>query len=383
MLIGGINEGNVQNVKYRIGGYPAETTADNGKTKMVTTPAGKLLAGIAVISAISASPDPAYAVRQLHSLYTNPPRFLLPRVYGRSRTVSAALSATPYIIGQIAKKVPLVHHMTNSVVQTLSANVTLAVGGSPIMSQAPEEIEELAGVNGALVLNIGTLTSATKNVFIKALQASNARGVPVIFDPVGVGASKLRKSTATEILEAGYIGVLKGNEAELACLSGITMPGAKGVDSGISSGSEEARIELVKTLARRFKTIVVLTGKTDFVSDGLTTYVLANGHYFQSLTTGAGCALASVIASAVAVADDAFNATVAAICTFNISAQLAGQHNDGCKGPGTFVPIWIDELWKIRCACAEGVDGWIGFTKARREGEEMTLKGSLEMLALS
>lgn len=363
VAIGGINAENVQALRYIA--TPVDTV--------------NVLRGVAVVSAISAAPNPAEAAKELSSLWKSEPLFVLPTIPNHPRTVEAVLKPAAETIAAIAAKKPLIQHMTNTVVQTLTANIALASGASPIMSRAESEIVDLSKVNSGLVLNIGTLDESIGDLYVKAVRASNKTGVKVVFDPVGAGASTLRKETCKKVLNSGYISVIKGNESELRTLAGVSSGTQKGVDSG-EAGTESARIEVAKGLAQKYKNIVVMTGKVDVVTDGTTTYLLSNGHFFQGLTTGAGCSLSSVIAAAVSVGEDALGATVAAVSLYNITAEIAALHRDEVKGPGTFVPYWIDEIYRASQASVQGVLGWVGFAKVRREGEEFRGKGSSEVI---
>ncbi|KIY43272.1 thiamine biosynthetic bifunctional enzyme Thi4 [Fistulina hepatica ATCC 64428] len=253
---------------------------------------------------------------------------------------------------------PLVHQITNSVVTTQSANITLAVGGSPIMATTPEEMEDLAKYPGALLINIGTLTTENLDGMFKAGFFANVNKKPLVCDPVGVGATQFRKGTVSELLSTWQASVIKGNAGELAALAGSSEVDAKGVDS---AGSFEDPIKFVKNLARRERCVIVLTGVTDYVSDGDRVVLLKNGHEMLGRITGSGCMLGSCIASfcgaAASVGEDLavgrlvrgdmFLGAIAGILVLTIASERAVARND-VKGPGTFLPALIDEAAALK-----------------------------------
>jgi thiamine-phosphate diphosphorylase/hydroxyethylthiazole kinase len=319
VAIGGINLTNVQSIICQS-----------------TNPA-KHLSGIAVVSAIMASPQPSLVCHQFRKL-----------------SAAAAFVLTfASIWDRVPETKPMIHHITNNVVKTFSANLTLAAGGSPIMSENFEEFAELAAVNGALVLNMGTAGADARRLFATAVQENNRAGNPVIFDPVGAGASALRRETVKAVLEAGYIDVIKGNESEIRTVAGESVV-QRGVDSS-STGNESMndKIALVKALAARLGNIVVMTGKTDIVSTGTQTYLLSNGHEYQGLVTGTGCSLGSVIAVAVAANKERkLTAVLAAITAYNIAAEVAAEV---ASGPGTWAAAFVDAVWRVTKGAVEGV----------------------------
>lgn len=331
VAIGGINASNAQHLLY---------TAFS-------------LSGIAVVSAIIAAPDAEAAARQLKQLARAPPPWAQQQaVQPKDVYVGDALCVLMERVWEAVRSGgssggggrPMVHHVTNNVVKPLSANVTLAAGGAPIMSENMDEVAELAAVNGALVLNMGTAGKDARPLFAAAVRENNRHGNPVVFDPVGAGASRLRRETVQFVLGAGAIDVIKGNEAEIRTVAGESVA-QRGVDSTPSTSSSSSTAVLVRDLARRERCIVVLTGVTDIVSDGARTFVCSNGHEFQGLVTGTGCSLASVIATALAVnRDRKLAAVLAALTAYNLAAEVA-TWPDGVKGPGTWAAAFVDALW--------------------------------------
>lgn len=279
-------------------------------------------------------------------------------------------------IKAVHEQKPLSHNMTNLVVQNFAANVALAVGASPIMANYGEEAADLAKLGGALVINMGTVTPEGLQNYEKALRAYNAAGRPVIFDPVGAGATAVRRAAVKSILSAGYIDVIKGNESEIKTVfgsGGDDVEGQRGVDSS-STLSREERARMVRALAAREEAVVVMTGKTDLVSDGARTVAIDNGHEYLGAITGTGCTLGTTISAMVAAASspsssssssgggDRLAAVVAGILLFEIAAEQAAGKSS-VEGPGTFVPAFLDSLYRIRTGTAGGDVGWLAAEK--------------------
>ncbi|KAI5803925.1 Hydroxyethylthiazole kinase family-domain-containing protein [Geopyxis carbonaria] len=333
VCIGGINPKNVEEV------------CKEAKTL-------KPLSGVAVVSAIMAAPAPKLVCRQFHQLLSfnkmraeSPPPDYTPSVAKKTLQPNATKPELHALFAEIFANVretkPMVHHITNNVVKNFSANICLAVGASPIMSEEIEETAELAAINGALVLNMGTATAAARPLFLEAIRTNNKHSNPIVFDPVGAGATALRRTTARLVLEAGHIDVIKGNEGEIRTLFGEAVS-MRGVDSLDTSDAPLAKAVIVRDLARRHNNIVVMTGPTDFVSDGILTYALTDGSRSQALVTGTGCSLGTVIAAAVAANRDAkLAAVLAAINVYNYAARCATDR------PGSWVAQFVDTLWSL------------------------------------
>ncbi|OAA77740.1 thiamine-phosphate pyrophosphorylase [Akanthomyces lecanii RCEF 1005] len=286
-------------------------------------PAAKPLDGVAVVSAIIAADDPAEAARHLAG--------------------HIAVAAIPLVVG--------------AVVQNFAANVALAVGASPIMSNYAAEAADLAKLGGALVVNMGTVTPEGLANYKQAIKAYNDAGRPIILDPVGAGATAIRRAATAEILALGRFAVIKGNVAEIQTLYGASVT-QRGVDS-TSELSIPERATLAAALARRHRTVVLLTGPTDIVSDGARTYRVDNGHAMLGRVTGTGCTLGTTISAMVAAHPaDALLAAVAGAAVFGIAAQYAVER-DEVRGPGSFVPAFLDELYSISRATAEGDLRWL------------------------
>jgi hydroxyethylthiazole kinase len=237
---------------------------------------------------------------------------------------------------------PLVHNITNVVVTNFTANGLLALGASPVMAYAKEEVADMARIAGALVLNIGTLNETEIEAMLIAGKSANENRVPVIFDPVGAGATAYRTETARKIVKEVKISIVRGNAAELANVIGESWD-IKGVDAGEGSGDV---VVLAKKVAQQLGTIVAITGKEDVVTDGDTTYVIHNGHPILTKVTGTGCLLTSVIGAFAAVEKDLLLAAVSALVSYGVAAEVAASKK-GEEGPGSFQIEFLNELAKV------------------------------------
>lgn len=247
-------------------------------------------------------------------------------------------------VDRVREAAPLVHNVTNQVAMTLSANVLIAAGASPIMAMAPEETRELAALARALVVNMGTLTADWIKGALPAIEGARQAGRPWILDPVGVGASAFRRDTAAELL-ARSPRVIRGNASEILALASGSGAG-KGVDS--AHGAEAAE-EAAKALATRQRAVVAVTGPVDLVTDGGRTFRIANGHELLTRTTASGCALTALVGAWAAVHDDPFEATAGALVAYGVAAELAAEV---ARGPGSFVPAFLDALAALDGAAA-------------------------------
>ncbi|MCM3764390.1 hydroxyethylthiazole kinase [Neobacillus niacini] len=237
---------------------------------------------------------------------------------------------------------PLVHNITNVVVTNFTANGLLALGASPVMAYAAEEVAEMAQLAKALVLNIGTLNSQIVEAMLVAGRAANERGIPVIFDPVGAGATRFRTESAKEIMNKVKVGIIRGNAAEIANVVGEKWE-IKGVDAGQTQGNI---VELAETAAKKLNCIVVITGKEDVITDGETIYLVGNGHPLLTKVTGAGCLLTSVIGAFAGVEKDLLVSAVAALTFYGIAAENAAVITNE-RGPGSFQIEFLNQLSQV------------------------------------
>lgn len=243
----------------------------------------------------------------------------------------------------IRQRKPLVHNITNLVVMNFTANALLAAGASPVMAHAHEEVEEMVSLAGALVLNIGTLTPHWVQSMEIAGRKANQLKIPVILDPVGAGATRLRTQSALRLLEQVKISVVRGNASEVLSLA-RSGGGTKGVDS--IHGVDEA-VEAAGLLARELGTVIAITGQRDLVTDGTSLWRVANGHVLMGFVTGMGCAATAMMGAFLAVQPDPVKAAVGGLCFLGLAGQRAAQAS---RGPGSFRAAFTDELMAIKPA---------------------------------
>jgi hydroxyethylthiazole kinase len=231
---------------------------------------------------------------------------------------------------ELRERRPLVHQITNYVVMNETANATLALGALPVMAHAREEVEEMVALAGALVLNIGTLSPHWVEAMLLAGKAANERGIPVVLDPVGAGATRYRTESARRVLDEVKIAVLRGNQGEVATLVGVAAE-VRGVES-IGAGEDPAG--LARTAARTLGLVASVTGPVDHVSDGERVLAIANGHELLAAVTGTGCMSSAITGCFLAVARDRpLEAAAEALAAFGVAGEDAARD---AKGPGSF-----------------------------------------------
>ncbi len=234
---------------------------------------------------------------------------------------------------------PLVHCMTNQVVQEITANVLLAAGASPAMIVDKAETPAFARIASALLVNVGTLTATQLEAMQLAVDSANAAGVPWVLDPVAAGLLPWRDDGIRQLI-AKKPAVIRGNASEILAIAGAGA-GGKGVDSTDSSA---AAVETAAALARRTGAVVCVTGETDYATDGKTTIAVEGGHIMATLVVGTGCSLSALVAAFVAKAPDRVTATAAA-CT--LAKRAATEAAAVSRGPGRFHNAYLDALYTI------------------------------------
>lgn len=249
-------------------------------------------------------------------------------------------SYTCNCLSDIRQKAPLVHNITNFVAMNSSANILLALGASPVMAHARGEVEDMASLASAVVLNIGTLDDLWVESMILAGISANRKGIPVILDPVGAGATRLRTEAARRIMDECRVDVIRGNASEVLSLwdAGVS---TKGVESSVSLSDDVAdsavRIAQVNTL------VVAISGVDDCITDGTNTYRVKNGHPLMTKVTGLGCGLSAVTAAFCAVKpDELLKAVTAAFGFYGLCGEIAGR---AAGKPGSFFTEFIDSLY--------------------------------------
>ena len=244
------------------------------------------------------------------------------------------------VLARIRAHKPVVHSITNYVVMNSTANVLLAIGASPIMAHAAEEIEEIVAIANAVVINIGTLSTAWIESMKSACRVAADLGKPFVLDPVGSGATKLRTDTARAMIATALPTVIRGNASEILSLSA---QGAKtrGVDS---IHSMDDAIEAAREIATSLGTVIAVTGERDLVTDGKQSLIITGGHSLLSYVTGTGCAATVIIAAFLAEEKDPMIATSAALAFFGLAGERAAAQ---ATAPGSFWVKVVDELYAI------------------------------------
>jgi hydroxyethylthiazole kinase len=241
---------------------------------------------------------------------------------------------------KIREERPLVHNITNYVVMNFTANTLLAMGASPVMAHALNEVEEMVSLARALVINIGTLSDQWINAMFLAGKMANSRGLPVVLDPVGSGATSLRTATARKMVRELKLTVLRGNASEiLSIASAGTL--TKGVDA-LHDVEEVA--EIAKATAKEINSVVAITGEVDLITNGTRVIRCRNGHPLMGKVTGTGCAATAAIAAFAAVTQDAMEAAAAGLAFFGLAGEMAAKTS---QSPGSFMIALIDSLYNI------------------------------------
>lgn len=241
------------------------------------------------------------------------------------------------ILAAIRRMRPLVHNITNAVVMNSTANGLLAIGASPVMAHAPEEMAEVVAIASALVVNLGTLTREQVCAMEIAVEVARQRGLPWVLDPVGVSVTALRRSTAERLLRAAPA-VLRGNASEIATLAGLGASG-RGVDS--TQDAACAGHEAARQLARRLGAVVAVTGPVDCITDGQRSVLVHNGHPMMANITGTGCLATALVGAALGTGAAPLNAAAAALVVLGLAGEQAAK---GQVGPGTMQVRLYDRL---------------------------------------
>ncbi len=240
----------------------------------------------------------------------------------------------------VKENTPLVHNITNSVVMNNTANALLAAGASPIMAHAPEEIDEMVTICGAVVINIGTLDRFTIEAMEKAIRKANSIKRPVVIDPVGVGATSYRIRTLQTLLSAGRPQFIRGNASEIMTLAGLSAH-SKGVDSSESSLDS---LSAAQTLSRDQQCVVCVSGHTDLVVQDDRVVYLHNGSPLMEKVTGLGCTSSALLGAFAAVTTDPFEAGVSATAFIGVCGEVASGM---CQGPGTLQLHLYDVMYNL------------------------------------
>lgn len=251
----------------------------------------------------------------------------------------------------VRKNCPLVHNITNYVTVNDCANVLIACGASPIMSDDKNEVEDITSICSGLNINIGTLNESTIKSMFLAGKRANELNHPVLLDPVGAGASQLRTTTALDLINEIKFSVIRGNISEIKTLAlgnGNTM----GVDASdldkVNEDNLDSSISFIKEFAKKTGSIIIVTGKIDIVTDGNISYAIRNGNSMMSSITGSGCQLSAILTAYISAnRDNMLNACVSALCLMGYAGERAKERLKEREGNGSFRTYLTDEIYNI------------------------------------
>lgn len=240
----------------------------------------------------------------------------------------------------VRNNAPLVHNITNFVVMNNTANALLSIGASPVMAHAVEEAAEMTSLASALVINIGTLSHEWIRAMGMAMSAAQKKGIPIVFDPVGAGATEFRTRTCLDLLDQTAPSVIRGNASEIMALAGDCVQ-TKGVDSSAAAADAE---NAALALAEKYACVVCVSGAVDLITDGKQTMKVRNGHPLMPKVTGLGCTATALIGAFCAINGDFFTATGHAMTIMGICGELAAAQ---AAGPGTLQVHLIDAFHNL------------------------------------
>ncbi|MFZ1977796.1 MAG: hydroxyethylthiazole kinase [Bacteroidota bacterium] len=244
-------------------------------------------------------------------------------------------------IQKIRAEAPLIHNITNYVVMNTTANALLSLGASPVMAHAIDEVEEMIGIARALVINIGTLSTPWIESMLKAAKAAKKRGIPVVLDPVGAGATQLRTGTSRRLLSEAPPSIIRGNASEIRALfyAGST---TKGVDS---LHAADAALDAAAGLSKKYQCTVSVSGAIDIIIQGDNIVRVLNGHPMMPKVTGLGCTASALTGAFAAVNPSGLFAAAHAMAVMGIAGEIAAEQS---KGPGTLQLHFLDALYLLK-----------------------------------
>jgi hydroxyethylthiazole kinase len=243
-------------------------------------------------------------------------------------------------VESVRAKAPVVHSITNYVVMNTTANALLALGASPVMAHAEEEMEAMVGIASALVLNIGTLSPAWVRAMAEAAACARKRGIPIVLDPVGAGATPYRTTTALDLAQSARPTIIRGNASEILALAG-SHAGTKGVDS--TAASQDA-LEAARALHQAFGSVVCISGETDYILGEAGVLKVRNGHAMMPRVTGLGCTATALCGAFAAVTPDAAAAAAQAMLVMGVAGEMAAER---AEGPGSLQMHFLDALYRL------------------------------------
>jgi hydroxyethylthiazole kinase len=240
----------------------------------------------------------------------------------------------------LREKSPLVHNITNYVVMNNTANALLAIGASPVMAHSVDEVEDMVKIASSLVINIGTLSKKWVKGMLLANKAAHKKGIPVVLDPVGAGATPYRNEVCAKIMEEFCPTIIRGNASEILSLS-LPSTKTKGVDN---LEKTEDTIEFAMDLANNYHSIIVISGPVDYITDGHRVEMVKGGSPLMTKVTGMGCTATAIIGAFAAINPDPFKAAMHAMTVMNIAGEMAAEI---AKGPGTMQLQFLDTLYNL------------------------------------
>ena len=255
------------------------------------------------------------------------------------------------ILDSVRANTPLIHNITNYVTVNDCANILLACGGSPIMSDDEADVEDITSICGGLNINIGTLNKNTIPSMFLAGRRANALGHPVLLDPVGAGASRLRTETAAKLLDEVRFAVIRGNISEIKALA-QGASGTKGVDANeadrVSADNLDSVVAFARAFSRKTGAVIAMTGATDVIVDSSRACVIRNGHPMMSRITGSGCMLSAMTtAYVVANPEKPFEAVCTAVIAMGLCGELAQGRLSAPDGNSTYRNYIIDAVYNL------------------------------------
>jgi hydroxyethylthiazole kinase len=242
---------------------------------------------------------------------------------------------------EVRRKAPLVHNITNYVAMNLTANALLAIGASPVMAHAPEEVEDMVDIAAALVINIGTLSGPWVEAMFKAADRAKKKGIPIIYDPVGAGATPYRTRTIRELIQAVPPAVVRGNSSEIMASAGVHAK-TKGVDSAAAT---QTALDSARHISELYGCVVCVSGETDHIVAKKSTAMIQNGHEWMAKITGLGCTATAFCGAFAAVNPDHFEATTAAMAVMGIAGEIAAEK---AQGPASMQVEFLDTLFNLK-----------------------------------
>lgn len=240
----------------------------------------------------------------------------------------------------IRKQSPLIHNITNYVVMNNTANALLAIGASPVMAHSVDEVEEMAGIASSLVINIGTLEAAWVEAMLIAGKTALTKSTPIVFDPVGAGATTYRSKVCKQLIEECKPSIIRGNASEIIALLD-TQAQTKGVDS---TNTSDSALNSAKALALQTNAVVVISGETDYTTNGATVETVKNGNPMMAKVTGMGCTATAIVGAFSAVNKNLLEAAAHGMAVMGITGEIAASIS---KGNGSLQINFLDTLFNL------------------------------------